>query len=527
MGLRRPAVIVALGTVSALALGAADSGPGSAANSGGTLQVVILQGPPSLDPALTPPGWGPLWYGACATLMAFRDAPAPEGSTVQPEAAVAAPEVSRDGRTYVFTVRKGLHFSDGSPLTARNFAHALDRVLNPVMRSPGAELFSDVEDVDARGLRLTIELSRPGGDLLTRLALHFACPVPLGFPVDPAGMPLTVGSGPYYIASYVPNSQLAFERNRYYRGSRLHRIDRVVMTVDNDVESEIRAIEEGRADVIGTPLPFDTRESLARRYGVNRSRLFRTRGTVVYFLALNTSQPLFRGNVALRKAVNLALDRTEIVKASPGWPLSQTPTDQIAPRSIRGWVDHDLYPLAAPDLKRAQNLASGNLRGGKATLYTSQALYLPDVAKVIARQLSQIGLEVAVTPLAPAVIAAKAGTPGEPYDMLLMQYEVQDPDPANVVIRHLAGENARRPAGNTNLAYFDNPKYNHQMAAAQRLTGPARLHAFSKLDAEIMRTQAPWAPLYEGSRWLFVSRRVGCVKLHPVFGLDYAAVCVR
>jgi peptide/nickel transport system substrate-binding protein len=526
VGLRQPA-LVALGVVSALALSAAESVPGTAANSGGTLRVVVLQSPPTLDPALMPLAWGSLWYGTCATLMAFRDAPAPHGFQVQPEAALAPPEISKDGRTYIFTLRNGLRFSDGKPLTAANFARALGRVRHPDMRSPGAELFSDVEATPLSRLRLRIVLSKPSGDLLTRLALHFACPVPLGFPVDPAGVPLMVGSGPYHIASYVPNSQLVIERNRYYRGSRPHKIDRLVMNVGGDLENAIRAVEEGRADVLGTPLPFEARDSLARRYGINRSQLFRTRGTVAYYLALNTSQPLFRGNVALRKAVNLALDRTEIVKASPGWPLSQTPTDQIAPRWVRGWVDSRLYPLAGPDLKRAESLADGNLRGGKAALYTSQALYLPDVAKVIARQLGQIGLEVTVTPLAPAVINAKAGTPGEPYDMVLTQYDVQYPDPANVVIRLLAGENARRPAGNTNWAYFDSSTYNRRMAAAHRLTGSARLQAFSKLDAEIMRTQAPWAPLYEGSRWNFISKRVGCVKLHPISGLDYAATCLR
>src|SRR5262249_17180910 len=83
--------------------------------------------------------------------------------------------------------RSGLRFSDGSPLRAANFARALGRVLNPAMRSPGAEFFADVKSVTAHGLRLRIELSKPSGDLLTRLALPFACPVPLGFPIDPAG----------------------------------------------------------------------------------------------------------------------------------------------------------------------------------------------------------------------------------------------------------------------------------------------------------------------------------------------------
>jgi ABC-type transport system substrate-binding protein len=523
-------MVVALGALSLFALGGGfDSAPGKTVRSGGTLRVAAAGDVDSLDPALAigPLAWG-IEYGTCATLTAFGDAPAPAGNAVRPEAASRLPEISRDGRTYVFTIRRGLRFNDGSPLTARNFSWALSRVLNPAMRSAGAAFFSDVKRVSARGRRLRIELSKPGGDLLTRLALPLACPVPLGFPVDPAGVPLLgVGSGPYYVARHVPNSLLEVERNRYYRGPRPHRIDRLVMTVDSNIGNDARAVEEGRADFLAVDLPFALRDDLVRRYRIDKSQLFRIRGTVVYYLALNTSRPLFRGNVALRKAVNLALNRTEIVKAGPGWPISWTPTDQIAPRMVSGWVDHRIYPLNGANLKRARRLASGNLRGGKAVLYASQLPFLVDQANVIARQLGQIGLAVTVTPLAPPILDTKAGTPGAPYDMLLTRHEVRYPDPADVMIHLLAGENARRPAGNTNFAYFDKPGYNRKMAAAHRLTGSARLQAFSKLDAEIMRTEAPWAPVFEGSRWVFVSKRVGCLKSHPVFRLDYAAICLR
>jgi len=103
---------------------------------------------------------------------------------------------------------------------------------------------------------------------------------------------------------------------------------------------------------------------------------------------------------------------------------------------------------------------------------------------------------------------------------------VRYPDAADVIVQLLSGENARRPTGNTNLAYFDSGTYNERIAAASRLAGAERTRAYSQLDAGIMRNAAPWAPLYEGSNWLFVSNRVGCVKLHPV-SLDFAAMCLR
>ncbi len=528
MSSERASRLIALGFAVAFwtIAGTASGTPGG---DGGALVVTTPLDFASLDPALSParPATSALWYATCATLMAFRDAPAPEGLTTQPEAASGPPAVSGDGRTYVFTVRRGLHFSDGSPLTAGNFARALGRVRDPSMGSPGARLFSDIKRVSANGLRLRIELSKPSGDLSMRLALPVACPVPLGFPIDPAGVNLTVGSGPYYIARFVPDTEIVLRRNRYYRGTRPHHVTSVDVTMGGDVNTDIKAVEDGRADVLYVEIPSELRSGLAGRYGVNRRQLFRIRGWDTGALVLNTSRPLFKDNVPLRKAVNFALDRAEIVRQTPSGSLSRTPTDQVMPSRIPGWRDYDLYPVAGPDLTRARQLAQGNLRGGKAILWTIPGSIFPDEAQVIASNLRAIGLDVQVQVMAVDVLNAKAGIPGAPYDMILAGFSLAYPDPAQGLVLQLGGDNARKPVGNDNFAYFDQPAYNRRMAAADRLTGSARFQAFSKLDADIMRNQAPWAPLYETSAWLLVSNRVDCLRAQPVFVRDFAAMCLQ
>jgi peptide/nickel transport system substrate-binding protein len=516
------ALVVAVACCSAARLA-----PATIGDRGGTLLIVTPLDWSSLDPAQSRLATAAIWHATCATLTAFRDAPAPAGLTTRPEAAAGPPQVFRHGRTYVFRVRRGLRFSDGSQLTAANFARALERVLNPVMGSRGALLFSDVERVSASGLRLRIELKRPSGDLTTRLALPYACPVPLGFPVDPAGVDLTVGSGPYYIARFVPDSTVVIARNPYYRGARPHHVDQVVITMGGDINTDITAVEDGRADVLQVGIPSELRSGLAQRYGVNRSQLFRVRGTSESALVLNTSRPLFKDNVPLREAVNFALDRAEIVRQTPSGSLSRTPTDQIMPRQVPGWRDYRLYPLTGPAIGRARRLAQGNLRGGKAILWTLPGSIFPDQAQVIVSNLQAIGLAVQVQVMAVDTLNARAGVPGASYDMILASFEPDYPDPANALVRLLGGWEARKPAGNENYAYFDVPAYNRRMAAADRLKGAARFRAFSELDADIMRNQAPLAPLYEESKWLLVSKRVGCLRVQPVFVRDYGALCVR
>jgi peptide/nickel transport system substrate-binding protein len=481
-----------------------------------------------------------LGYATCATLMAFRDAPAPGGYTVLPEAATGPPQVSHDGLTYVFTVRKGLRFSDGSSLNAGNFARALGRVKNPTEGSMGADLFSDVRTVSARGDRLRIVLRQPSGDISTRLALPFACPVPLGFPVDPAGVPLPVGSGPYYINRPAPD-QLLLLRNRYYRGDLPHRLDRIVINFTGDLNSDLAAVEQGQADLLLSEIPSDIRSGLAQRYGVNKRQFFIQRGIFTEALVFNTSSPLFRNNVPLRKAVNLALDRPAVIAQTLGGPFSNQATDQILPSRTPGWVDYNLYPLAGPDLPDARRLAAGHLRGGNAVLYTPADRLRPAMAAVIADDLAKIGLNVQIKQFAPAVMMARVETRGEAFDMVLGHWgddllgprlpeldpPILYPDPAQMIVRYLGGENARQPTGNENVAYFDLPAYNRRMAAAARLSGPARFRAFSQLDADIMRNQAPWAPIAEASGSLFVSNRVGCLHLLPVVHYALGDICLR
>src|SRR4029079_5053027 len=92
-------------------------------------------------------------------------------------------------------------------------------------------------------------------------------------------------------------------------------------------------------------------------------------------------------------------------------------------------------------------------------------------AAVIARELKEIGLDVHVKVLDANVMFAGAGTPGAPYDMILADFDAGYADPGNMIVPLLAGKNAEKPSGNTNLAYFDVPRFKREIAAASRLAG--------------------------------------------------------
>jgi peptide/nickel transport system substrate-binding protein len=133
-----------------------------------------------------------------------------------PEVA-SAPQVSSDGRTYIFRIRPGFRFSPPSdaPVTAQTFRYTIERTLNQRMRSPigpfmrdivGADAYmagraGHITGVSARGAALTIKLLTADPTLPVKLATPYFCAVPPGTPVNPAGVPGIPMARPYYVSS--------------------------------------------------------------------------------------------------------------------------------------------------------------------------------------------------------------------------------------------------------------------------------------------------------------------------------------
>jgi ABC-type transport system substrate-binding protein len=193
----------------------------------------------SIDGALaSTAGDVPFLGVACASLMRLPDRPPPAGFRVVPELAAGFPRISRDRKTYVFTIRKGLRFSTGASVTAADVAFTINRILNPALQSSLSSSFTAIRGaqdvlagkartasgVVAAGRTLTIRLVHPVGDFLENGAAAL-CVVPAGSPLDRAGItPPVPSAAPYYISSYVPGQRIVLKRNSYYRGSRPRRV---------------------------------------------------------------------------------------------------------------------------------------------------------------------------------------------------------------------------------------------------------------------------------------------------------------
>jgi peptide/nickel transport system substrate-binding protein len=398
---------------------------------GGTFRVVAPGLFNTIDPALasTLPEVSSL-RPACAGLLAFPHKPLPAGLQVVPDLAEARPVVSRNGKTYTFTIRKDARFSNGARVTARDFVRALERIFDPAMKSSLVPYFESIAGVSAvlegkatrvagavaRGRTLILRLTRRSPDFPVLLADRPSlCAVPASLPADPEGAKAPLPSpAPYYVAEYVPGERVVLERNRFYRGPRPHHVDRFLVDLDADISSAYDQVLSGEADyAFGPPSYLGERAGdLARRYGVNKSRFFVNPAPGVRMFALNTSRPLFRGNVKLRQAVNFAVDRSALTRELG--LHAGTVSDQYLPTTMPGFRNERIYPLGRPDVRRARALAAGRTRSGKAVLYTHNLPVDAAQAEILRRNLRTIGLELEVEQLArDAAPAIPYGVPNE------------------------------------------------------------------------------------------------------------------
>ena len=487
-----------------------------------------------MDPALAyGVGAWSLIDTTCARMLRPRGSShAPTASPLVPEVASTLPRVSRDGMTYTFTLRPGFRFNDGTRVAASAFARAIHRTLTPGVPSPWAAYTGDIvgagdvlagrartaRGVVARGNTLVIRLKRPIPEFPHRTTS--LCAVPPELPADREGIGAFPGAGPYYVSEYRSGEEVVLRRNPFYGGRRPQHVDGFTADLRaTSFDEVLDRIERGESDW-GWALPeayFDPSRKLAATYGVNRARFFIAPGTTTFGFVLNTSRPLFRDNPQLRQAVNFAVDRSAVRRAS-GTELQSELTDQYLPPGFPGYRDARIYPLEGPSLARARELARGNTRGGKAVLFTVASSPRIAAAQSLKRDLAKIGIEVKIVGIPLPAYFGRLGARGA-YDIGFRPWVPDYADPFAILNVNFDG----RFIGSVNWGRFDDEEFNLALRHAASLEGTARYKAYASLDERLAREAAPMIAVEVLNDATLVSGRLGCVT-QP---FDLAAVCLK
>jgi peptide/nickel transport system substrate-binding protein len=386
-----------LAVVASVALTATTAGCGGSSNggtggggAGGTLTVVSASPPASLDPAKANVG-SDNWFVNLTYDTLVRQGP---NGKLQPDLATAWGYVGTGNKVFDLTIRPGVKFSDGSPVTAQAVAASLNYTRRNGLNVSWTSAIGSVTATGPDTVRIRCDTPNPDlPQLMTQVSLVGSVISPAGL-TDPSRMgTASFGAGPYVLdaAHTVAGDHYTYTPNPgYWDRSRIH-WKQVVIKVVSNPNSALQAVRTGQAEAMAIT---------ANQVAGARSAGLDVVSVPVAFMGLNladrngaVAKPL--QSLQVRQALNYAVDRAAISKAV--FQQYGHPTDQISIPGQDGFapdVDNQ-YPY--DPAKARQLLAAAGYPNGFSVNVETQLGGTDLLTQAVLQDWKQIGVTSTVT----------------------------------------------------------------------------------------------------------------------------------
>ena len=501
----------------------------------GTLRAVI-DTIDYLDPqqAYTGQSWWAMW-NVYETLLTYRHVDGPAGYKLVPGLAQSLPTVSRNGKVYKFKLRKGLKYSNGSPVKASDFEWAIKRGF--LAQGQGVGFYTDIAGAEAYSKNPTaggdisgivtnnakrtinIRLDTPRGDFLTILALLFAAPVPGN--TDPAIQNGSIpGTGPYKFTNYDPNRSFTMARNPFFKPTKYipkGNPSTVDVQLVGDADAATQRVINGQADYSNAAIPPDR---IADAKSKGKLLLRKTANT--YYFWMNIKEAPFN-KLKVRQAVNYAIDRKALQTLV--WGGLGRPTQNVLPPTYPSYRKLNLYPHNLTKAKTLINQAGAN--GAKVTVWTRNVSDAVTAAQYYTSLLNQIGLNASLNVLPRATYYTTIGNVNTHAQTGWARWLEDYPHPLDWFDVLLNG-NRITDQDNNNYSWYKNKKTDAQIESLKKapILTPAVNARWAKVEKQIMQ-QAPWAPWSNRVFPEFFAKNMSCIHVQLLYGIDLARLCKK
>lgn len=479
---------------------------GSAVNSAKVLRININAEVKDLDPHLVT---GVPEHRVLASL--FDGLTGVDPATFEPlPAAAESWTISEDKLVYTFKLRADGKWSNGDPVTAKDFIYSYKRMLSPSLAADYAYLlfclknakafnqgtitnFDEVgaKAVDDHTLELTLEYPTP---YLLAMQIHQAW-----FPVhqatiethgamDQRGTPWTrggnhVGNGPFRLTEWSPNEIIRVARNEHYWERDKVRLDGIEFYPIDDLSTEERSFRSGKIQMTG-----DVPEHKIAEYQEKDPGLIHIDPYLgVYFYRLNTTRPPFNDK-RVRQALSLATDREELARnVTKG---GQMPAASYVPPGIPGYEGTprlEFNPEKAKALLAEAGFPEGKGLPPVEILYNTSEQH-KKIAEVMQQMWRKhLGLEVRLLNQDWKVYLDS--TNSLDYDLARAAWIGDVMDPMNFLEMWLTD-------GGNNRTGYANPAYDALIQQAYAEPDTAKRFALLKQAEDIVLEDLPIVPIY-------------------------------
>ncbi|WTW93501.1 ABC transporter substrate-binding protein [Streptomycetaceae bacterium NBC_01309] len=414
-----------------------------------------------------------------------------------------------DPTTWVYDLRSGVTFHDGSPMTAEDVVFSVGRQMDPEVGAAWADSFENVDSVTATGpLQVTFKLKK-ADSLFPQLMATAAGVVAGKKGVEASGTDYgTDGSlsctGPYRLGDWAKGQSLKLERNDGYWGTKAH-AKTVEFKFLTDPSARTNAMLSGDVDG-GFLIPT---ESYARLRDSGVGTLYFGEGlSTVNVNVTSMEGPL--GDVRVRQAMSLALDRTGFVQTALAG--NGTVTNSLTPKA--SWANapaaakaaaFDALPPTAQDIEKARQLVKdAGAEGKKLVVATSPiGLDVSLLATALHAAGSEIGLDVELKTIAPDAFSALFTDPAarEGIDMFPETYYLSVTDPFDLLRNFRTG-------AYQNHAGYSNPAYDELVDQITATYDPAKRFELTAKLQKLAGDEMLWLPVAEWPSSVFLNKKI-------------------
>ncbi len=450
-------------------------------------------------------------------LTAWQNGPG-QPSTVVPDLATDTGQVSDGGKTWTFTLKSGLQFDDGTPITSKAIKYGVERSFAPELSGglsyhkgllvggdnyPGPYGGKDLASIETPDDQtIVFKLKVPYGDWPWIVSMPAFAPVEKSKDDKPAEYGKhPAASGPYKVGSYQQGVAMTLVRNTHWKRStdkvRTAGPDKIVFKLgqDDTVAAQTLISDNGDAkNSFGADFVPAAQLAQAQNNPQVKSRLVTSQPGAVNFVAMNTQRGALK-EVKVRQALEYAIDRKAFIAASGG-AISGTPATTLITPGIEGRQPYDLYPAGQDgNVAKAKQLlkAAGHAGDLKLTLISSNSSMATAQAQAVEQGLERAGVTVTLQPLDSNAVAERVTQGKGNYDLYLGSWQPDFPSP-NANIQPLY-DSSQIGNGGYNTSRYDNPKVDAAIAKATAEVDRSKAdQEWAAIDKQIMK-DAPVIPI--------------------------------
>lgn len=532
---------------------------------GGTLKFIGTQDADSWDPQRG--YYGFMWDFAryyTRQLVSYTPEPGAKSTSLTPDLATGLAEVSDDGKTYKYTLRDGITWEDGSPVTSQDIKYGIERAWAQDVISGGPVYLMNVLDPkgeykgpykdkskDKLGLKaietpdektIVFKLPEPNGDFEQMLAMPAASPVKQDKDTKSKYGLKPFSNGPYKFDSYTPNKSMVLVRNPEWKKDsdpiRAALPDKITVTFTTNADDMDNRLLKGDydLDINATGLGQAARAKALQDEDYKANLDNPQTGFIRYAVFPQTVKPL--DNIECRKAIIYAADPKSLQNARGGPQAGGDIAANMLPPAIKGAdPKYDPYNLldGKPDVAKAKEAlkACGKPDGFSTTIAVRNNKPIEiATAESMQNALGKVGIKAQIDQFDGAQTASVIGSPkvvkDKGYGIIIMGWGADFPT-GQGFSQPLVDGRFILESGNNNFSELDDKEINGLFDKALKETDPEAAGAiYGEMNKKVSEA-AVYLPFTHEKNIIWRSSRLTNVYTADSYNgrYDYASLGVK